>query len=728
MVNNIVDGTSTLIEQVKEHLKRKVLTCVNGKADELTAKSVEDIFDSFEDPFTNLKTSYLQSSFLESNPNFVHPIQYILSTRLSFKNKGPKRVLSEQHDTMVYVPILESIQQLLSNPKIAAMIMNQQRFCRDGYFFDVCDGECFKNNEIFQEHPDALQIILYHDEVEICNPLGTHTGKHKVDLYYYTLGNICPKHRSKLCAIRLLAIVKAEDVSRYGQNKVLTPIINDLNTLANGHTFVISGKSVELFGAVVSCLGDTEGQHQWGGFKVKVGFSHQKCRNCLCTFVTMQENFRDNCFTQRNIDQYHMQCQDIETAPTEQMRKDLESTYGIEERSLLSKLPHFDITQQLPQDLMHILLEGSVQYEVRYILNHFIESGFITLTELNNKFAQLKLGYRDEANRPLPLKETIFKGQEKYKFKQTAEQARIFLKYLLFCLTNTIPNNNPFYQLLLQITSIVQISFSPVISKGTIKELQDLIERHLLLFKELFPDVNVTPKMHYMLHIPRQIELLGPLVRHCCMRFEARHKYFKELGREQNFKNICLSLAEHCQLDDCADFTTERPSQHPLFSTDMIFGPNIALTNEIKTVFAARINQFSLYANPEMLKNLLSYKWIELHGTKYDCSKCCVIAVNATFISKLPIFGRLQRIWLADEDVIFEITPLRTLQFDKNVLGYEVEDPGNGVPTEYYFYKRMLDYNLYSLQEVRGTSFIPLKYDLRDIIDLHVVGENPLHF
>ena len=60
MVNNIVDGTSMLIDQVKEHLKRKVLNCVNDREDELTARSVEEIFYSFEDPFENLKTSCLQ--------------------------------------------------------------------------------------------------------------------------------------------------------------------------------------------------------------------------------------------------------------------------------------------------------------------------------------------------------------------------------------------------------------------------------------------------------------------------------------------------------------------------------------------------------------------------------------------------------------------------------------------------------------------------------------------
>ena len=728
MVNDILDGTSTLIERVKEHLKQKVLNCVNEKADELTAESVEEIFYSFEDPFTNLKTSYLQSSFLESNHNFIKPIQYILSTRISFKNKGSKRVICEQQDTMVYVPILQSIQQLLSNPKIADIVTSQSHFSKEGFLFDICDGDCFKNNQIFQEHPDGLQIILYHDEVEVCNPLGTHTGKHKIDLYYYTLGNIGPKHRSKLCAIRLLAIVKADDVSRYGQNKVLTPIINDLNTLASGYTFVINGKPKELFGAVVSCLGDTEGQQQWGGFKVKVGWTHQKCRNCLCTFVSTQENFRDSLFTERNIDQYHRHCQDIETAPNEETRKHLQSTYGIQERSVLGELSQFDITKQLPQDLMHILLEGTVQYGVRYVLQHVINNGLMTLNQLNSKFTQMRLGYRDEANRPCPLRETMFNGQEKYKLKQTAEQARIFLKYLLFILRDYVPNDNPYYRLVLQITSIVQICFSPVISTETIEELQNAIEAHLRLIKELFPDVNITPKMHYMLHIPRQIMNLGPLVRHCCTRFEARHKYFKESAREQNFKNISLSLAERCQLDNCADFATEKPCQHPLFSTEKVFGPSIAVTKEMKTGFIRRMKEGLFYANPERLANLFAYKWIELHGTRYVPYKCCIIAVNATFTSRMPIFGRLQQIWMADEEIIFEFTPLRTVQFDDNLLSYEVDDPGDGVPTEFCFYNCMLDYNLYSLQEQHGTAFIPLKYDLRDLISLHVVGENPLHF
>ena len=79
------------------------------------------------------------------------------------------------------------------------------------------------------------------------------------------------------------------------------------------------------------------------------------------------------------------------------------------------------------------------------MLQHFINNGLMTLSQLNSKLTQMRLayGYRDEANRPCPLRETMFNGQENYKLKQTAEKARIFLKYLLFILKEYVLNDNP---------------------------------------------------------------------------------------------------------------------------------------------------------------------------------------------------------------------------------------------------------------------------------------------
>ena len=45
---------------------------------------------------------------------------------------------------------------------------------------DYCDGELFLSSELFQQDPCALQIQLYYDEVEVCNPIGSKSKKHKL--------------------------------------------------------------------------------------------------------------------------------------------------------------------------------------------------------------------------------------------------------------------------------------------------------------------------------------------------------------------------------------------------------------------------------------------------------------------------------------------------------------------------------------------------------------------
>ena len=52
-----------------------------------------------------------------------------------------------------------------------------------------------------------------------------------IALFYYTLGNISPKHRSSLRSIQLMAILKSNDLQRYGPDKVLECFMNDIKIL-----------------------------------------------------------------------------------------------------------------------------------------------------------------------------------------------------------------------------------------------------------------------------------------------------------------------------------------------------------------------------------------------------------------------------------------------------------------------------------------------------------------
>ena len=59
-------------------------------------------------------------------------------------------------------------------------MQSHKRF--DGIIGDVCDSELFQKYPSFQQHENALQLLVYFDEIEVCNPLAGHAGVHKLSM------------------------------------------------------------------------------------------------------------------------------------------------------------------------------------------------------------------------------------------------------------------------------------------------------------------------------------------------------------------------------------------------------------------------------------------------------------------------------------------------------------------------------------------------------------------
>ena len=50
---------------------------------------------------------------------------------------------------------------------------------------DFCDGSYFSEHPLFSVESTALQIMLYFDEMEVCNPIGSRAKKHKLGKHIY---------------------------------------------------------------------------------------------------------------------------------------------------------------------------------------------------------------------------------------------------------------------------------------------------------------------------------------------------------------------------------------------------------------------------------------------------------------------------------------------------------------------------------------------------------------
>ena len=66
-----------------------------------------------------------------------------------------------------------------------------------------------------------LKLILYYDEVEICNPLGYAAGKHKLGLFYFALVDLPPNLRMALHNIQLATVCLDKDFSYYGPTQII---------------------------------------------------------------------------------------------------------------------------------------------------------------------------------------------------------------------------------------------------------------------------------------------------------------------------------------------------------------------------------------------------------------------------------------------------------------------------------------------------------------------------
>ncbi|XP_054622280.1 uncharacterized protein LOC129174356 [Dunckerocampus dactyliophorus] len=76
----------------------------------------------------------------------------------------------------------------------------------------------------------------------------------------------------------------------------------------------------------------------------------------------------------------------------------------------------------------------------------------------------------------------------------------------------------------------IPVVFSYTITDGMMLYLKHLISDHHTRYKALLPGKKLIPKHGLMIHYPRCIHKIGPLIHTWCICFEAKHNSFKRCG------------------------------------------------------------------------------------------------------------------------------------------------------------------------------------------------------
>nr|XP_055056165.1 uncharacterized protein LOC129440700 [Misgurnus anguillicaudatus] len=157
-----------------------------------------------------LASAFKRKHYYKENFKVVEPVEYVLEAR---SNK-----------TFQYVPLLNSLQQLLERKDIVDKLLDNHAASSANVdqYASFQDGEYHKNNPFFSNEDLRISLCLYIDDFEVCNPLGTSCKKHKLCAVYWILGNLPPGSSSVLSSIYLALLCKSDHVKTYGYKKYLS--------------------------------------------------------------------------------------------------------------------------------------------------------------------------------------------------------------------------------------------------------------------------------------------------------------------------------------------------------------------------------------------------------------------------------------------------------------------------------------------------------------------------
>ncbi len=555
--------------------------------------------------------------------------------------------LDKESQFFAYVPILNMLQLLLNRSEVLDKVL-----APDGSACGISsyrDGTNYSENPFLMAEKCRIVLTLYTDEFEIANPLGTSKKKHKMFSVYWVLANLPSKYRSSLHAIQLAILCKASAVKQYGYEKVLYPLVQDLKTLEK-HGIFVERLGECVLGTVLCVSADNLGAHSLSGFQESFIVEHP-CRFCMVKKSEIQQRqVRTGAFESRTKLNHDRQ--------VEEVLKDqsLVKQYGVKDSCVLRELDYFHPVGGFPPDLMHDLLEGVIPVEMAVCLKDLINKKYITLDYLNRTIKQFPYKFMDKTDQPQTIPIAF---ASRGTIGGNGHENWALLRLLPLMIGFDIPENDPSWEILMLLKDILELVTSFRFTEETIDFLGDKISEHRGLLLTAFPHFALRPKHHYIEHYPQLIRTYGPLRDVWTIRFEGKHKFFKQIIRDtKNFKNVPQTLAVRHQ----------RMMAYHMDSFSF-FKPSV----QMEKVAITLISSF-----PENVQNVLQNNFgaqstvlvtssVCIDGIKY----CPDVVVSVGSCSGLPDFRQIVKIVVINTDVLF-VCKEQTAWYTEHLRSYEL--------------------------------------------------------
>jgi hypothetical protein len=545
---------------------------------------------------------------------------------------------TEKHNVQM-IPLANIFYSLFRTDGFMTSILNYIKSFSEQKIVNIMQTQFWRDKikDLDQSSTLYLPLLIFFDDLEVLNAMGSHSGIYKLGATYIQLGCLPKSLQSKVKMIFLGLLFFSEDRKMIGNERMFQMLIEQLNKLYEEGIDVDFGTYKQIKFVPVLIIGDNLGIHQILGFVEGFNATHL-CRFCNLSLQQIKDGICPEESDLRSVENYEIQLSIDNTRMT-----------GLTERCVFNKLKSYHVISSPSVDIMHDLQEGVCHYIVCRILLQFInEDKYFSLDLLNQLILIFEYG-PIQLNKPNLITMHMI---TKNKLKNSAAEMMTFCTYLPFIIGHLVDQNSPYWDLFISLRFFMRIVFQKTCSPGTHELLhflaKELIEKYVACFGSTVP-----PKLHFLYHYKMVMKNIGPLTNISCDRFESKHQEFTKISKHLHCrKNFTYSLALKHQL----------VFANYLFSQDFNSSDEI-LCGHMKTGIIPEIsaeNEVNICSN------------IEYNGMILKRNVVIQIGFDEYL---MPLFGMIVHI-IEDNDkkikIYFKI--LINKGFDEHYFSYEIED------------------------------------------------------
>lgn len=610
-----------------KNLKQFNTHLINDNNGMNTAEALDMSTNVVCNKLSEYSTYYKRCKMYESSEMYVPPQQLSLGVRWDM---GTERGATVSIPTLLpckyqYVPITKTINALFQREDFrnAYLNYNQSNENRSvhGVYTDFCSGSAFKSNELFQSHPNSLQIEIGTDDFEVCNPLGSKSTLHKICAVYFSIKNMPPQYKSKLDNILLVALCHSDDLkTKYTDyNDIWRVVVKDISQLEDG---IYVGDGLTIRGTLVHLSADNLGANTALGFVENFTRTKFYCRFCECDNLECKSLHKEISSKKRTKQRYadHL----VTIAKSEKVV--FRETYGIKRYCELNSLQYYHMLDAMAPDIMHDLNEGIIPHLLKALFKYCISENIVGEDELKSRIHFHDYGFKNRKNCPSLV------SMDKGNLNQNATQSLCLLQHIPFIL-HTFREHQKLKDVWVCVESllhITQISYSTTINEEDVNELENHIQVHLESIKRHL-NVETIPKHHFVTHYPTAIRSMGPLKTMSTMRFESKHKTLKEYAcRTHNFINITKTLAvKHQQMISMID-----SSYTDTFANGKLMKMNDLFLEKHTDLLSEYFNfDGEIFETKWMEHNIFTYR-----GGLFVCTQNCMVQIEKIIVKDSNYF------------------------------------------------------------------------------------------